>query len=121
MSSKLHKRGNLFLLIGLFPVFLSEKDQAIWAFSKKFEESVIGNLFAGGDVLIVYDAARLPGRDTRYGQRAWDIYAEFQFNGGEVHQQLLQGPELIEGTCFIIKVNTGDPCTRLKCPCFNVF
>ena len=74
------------------------RNEAIWVFTDNWSEAVFGDLVAGYSVLIVYDGARLPWRDTKYGQRAWNIYAQFKFDDGKVHQQLLQGPIMIEGS-----------------------
>ena len=63
-------------------------------FSKDWKETLHGTLEPGDKVRIVYDASRLPNRDTRYGQRAWNIFAEVQYSeGGKVLSVLLDGPD----------------------------
>ena len=63
-------------------------------FSKDWKETLYGYLDPGEEVLIEYDASRLPNRDTKYGKRAWNIFAEFQYSeGGKVHSVLLDGPD----------------------------
>ena len=63
-------------------------------FSKDWKETLYGSLDSGEEVLIEYDASRLPNRDTRYGQRAWDIFAEVKYSEeGKVHSVLLDGPD----------------------------
>ena len=62
-------------------------------FSKDWKETLHGTLEPGDEIRIEYDASRLPNRDTRYGQRAWNIFAEVQYSeGGKVHSVLLDGP-----------------------------
>lgn len=63
-------------------------------FSKNWDEIVQGDLAQRKEVSIAYDAARLPGRDKRYGQRAWDIFAEVKYaDNGAVLSARLEGPE----------------------------
>ena len=49
-------------------------------FSKDWKETLHGTLEPGDEVRIEYDASRLPNRDTRYGKRAWNIFAEVYLN-----------------------------------------
>ena len=63
-------------------------------FSKDWKETLYGYLLPGEEVRIEYAASRLPNRDTRYGQRAWNIFAEIKYSeGGNVHSVLLEGPD----------------------------
>ena len=63
-------------------------------FSKDWKETLHGTLEPGDEVRIEYDASRLPNRDTRYGKRAWNIFAEVQYSEeGRVHSVLLEGPD----------------------------
>ena len=63
-------------------------------FSKDWKEVLHGTLEPGESVRIEYDASRLPNRDTRYGQRAWNIFAEVKYSKeGKVHSVLLKGPD----------------------------
>lgn len=64
-----------------------------------------GSLEPGKDVRIEYNATRLPNRDTRYGQRAWDIFAEFKYSeAGKVHTQRLEGPDKQEIMTTTLKI-----------------
>lgn len=63
-------------------------------FSKDWKETLHGALEPGELVYIEYHASRLPNRDTRYGQRAWNIFAEVQYSvGGKVHSAIMKGPD----------------------------
>ncbi len=76
---------------------LNSDVQATWEFNGDWSEAVTGSLVAGSSVLIVYDGARLPWRDTYHGLPAWSILAYYKFDDGNVQYNLLEGPEMIEG------------------------
>ncbi|XP_046845413.1 uncharacterized protein LOC124439229 isoform X3 [Xenia sp. Carnegie-2017] len=80
------------------PKIKSNAVSGYWVFLKAhWSENVRGKLIAGEEVQIVYDKARLPYIDKRYGQRAWNIFAEYKFNDEHtVHQKMLDGPEKIK-------------------------
>ena len=94
---------NINLFIGRCTSY-RKNEEAKWIFQGDWEEKVEGELVAGKEFEIVYDAARLPGRSTLYGQKAWNIYAEFKFNDGDqVHEETLDGPEIIDGKEIMTK------------------
>ena len=70
------------------------KHEANITFTSNWDEILRGSLIPGEKVRIIFDAARLPGRDRRYGQKAWEISAEVKYNeNGGVHSARLEGPD----------------------------
>jgi len=59
---------------------------AMVSFNADWSETVTGNLSAGGQLTINYDASRLPTcRGYKYGIPAWSILAWYRFDGGAIN------------------------------------
>ena len=77
----------------IFPYYSVPQPAATITFSSNWEEKLEGSLVPGEAVRIIYHADRLPRRDTRYGQRAWYIFAEVKYSQhGAVQSVMLEGP-----------------------------
>ena len=77
-------------------------------FKHDWTEESFGKFVGGRSVVIAYDASRLPGRDTRYGQRQWSIFAEYKFDEGQLDSRELAGPKVIGGILYFYLLQEGE-------------